>query len=85
MRNIAVTASYMHDGSISSLEQVIGGHYALRGRAAGQNYGVNPLRSGMVAGFEVSAREVADLVAFLKSLTDPAFLRNPAFADPWVP
>ena len=85
LRNIAVTAPYMHDGSISSLEQVIGGHYALGGRAAGQKYGVNPLRSGMVAGFEVSAREVADLVAFLKSLTDPAFLRNPAFADPWVP
>lgn len=85
LRNIAVTAPYMHDGSISSLEQVIGGHYALGGRAAGQKYGVNPLRSGMVAGFEVSAKEVADLVAFLKSLTDPDFLRNPAFADPWVP
>lgn len=84
LRNIAVTAPYMHDGSIATLEQVIGQHYALGGRAAGQKHGANPLRSGMVAGFEVSAKEVADLVAFLKSLTDPGFLRNPAFADPWV-
>lgn len=84
LRNIAVTAPYMHDGSIATLEQVIGQHYALGGRAAGQKHGANPLRSGMVAGFEVSAKEVADLVAFLKSLTDAGFLRNPAFADPWV-
>ncbi len=84
LRNIAITAPYMHDGSIASLEQVIRQHYALGGRAAGQKSGANPLRSGMVAGFEVSAREVADLVMFLKSLTDPTFLHNPAFADPWV-
>lgn len=84
LRNIAVTAPYMHDGSISTLEQVIRQHYALGGRAAGQKQGASPLRSGMVAGFEVSAKEVADLTAFLKSLSDPFFLRNPAFADPWL-
>ncbi len=83
LRNIAVTAPYMHDGSISTLEQVIRSHYAVAGRSAGQKQGPNPLRSGMVAGFPVSAGEVADLVAFLKSLTDTGFLQNPALGDPW--
>jgi cytochrome c peroxidase len=83
LRNIAVTAPYMHDGSISTLQQVIRLHYALGGRAAGQKQGANPLRSGMVVGFEVSAKEVVDLTAFLKSLTDAKFLQDPAFGDPW--
>ncbi|MGV3525992.1 MAG: MbnH family di-heme enzyme [Candidatus Sericytochromatia bacterium] len=77
LRNIAVTAPYMHDGSIPTLEAVID-HYAAGGRA-----GDNPFKSAFVKGFRLSDAERADLLAFLHSLTDDSFLNNPAHASPW--
>ncbi len=82
LRNVAVTAPYMHDGSIATLEQVIRSHYAHAGRA-GEKGTANPLRSELLVGFELSEREVKDLVAFLNALTDERFLNNPVFSDPW--
>jgi cytochrome c peroxidase len=89
LRNVAVTAPYMHDGSIATLDAVLD-HYAAGGRtiASGPNAGVgraNPLKSSFVAGFTLTAEERADLLAFLHSLTDEQFLRDPRFADPWQP
>jgi cytochrome c peroxidase len=43
----------------------------------------NPLRSEFIAGFEISEAEIADVVAFLESLTDETFLRNPGHSNPW--
>ena len=83
LRNVALTAPYMHDGSIPTLEQVIRAHYAQAGRASTSARGPNPLRSSLVEGFEVSEQEVADLVAFLHSLTDRSFVQNPRHSDPW--
>jgi cytochrome c peroxidase len=87
LRNVAVTAPYMHDGSIATLEEVIR-HYAAGGRtiADGPHAGaghVNPYKDALITGFEISDAEIADLIAFLESLTDEAFLADPAFADPW--
>jgi cytochrome c peroxidase len=88
LRNVAVTAPYMHDGSIATLGEVVD-HYAAGGRtvAEGPNAGVgrdSPRRSEFVNGFELTAGQRADLVAFLNSLTDETFLNDPAFADPWA-
>lgn len=77
LRNIAVTAPYMHDGSVATLGEVID-HYAQGGRAGG------PLVSAFVPGFVISDAERADLIAFLDSLTDEGFLTDPRFADPWA-
>ena len=74
LRNIAVTAPYMHDGSVPTLEAAVA-HYASGGRPS-------PFRSDRVKGFRVSARLTADLVEFLKSLTDDHFLNDPAFGPP---
>ena len=74
LRNISVTAPYMHDGSIATLEAVVM-HYASGGLKS-------PVRSNRVTGFHIVATQVADLVEFLKSLTDAEFLANPAFAPP---
>ncbi len=87
LRNIAVTAPYMHDGSIETLEEVID-HYAAGGRtiAAGPNAGVgrdNPNKDLGVDGFTLTAEEKADLIAFLESLTDEEFLIDPRFSNPW--
>ena len=88
LRNIAVTAPYMHDGSIATLDEVLD-HYARGGRliTEGEYAGdgaLNPNKSLFVNGFELTPERRADLLAFLESLTDEGFLTNPAFADPWV-
>lgn len=86
LRNIAVTAPYMHDGSVASLDEVID-HYAAGGRTlstgpyAGKGAD-SPYKSGFVKGFQLSPAERADLKAFLNSLTDESFLNNPAYAAP---
>jgi cytochrome c peroxidase len=41
------------------------------------------MRSELLVGFEVSDEEVDDLVAFLASLTDETFLKNPRHGNPW--
>ncbi|WP_189367949.1 methanobactin export MATE transporter MbnM [Tateyamaria omphalii] len=87
LRNVAMTAPYMHDGSIETLREVID-HYAAGGRtiAEGPFSGVgadHPNKSGLLIGFKATEQEVNDLIAFLESLTDERFLTNPAYADPW--
>ncbi len=89
LRNIAVTAPYMHDGSIATLEGVLD-HYAAGGRTipSGPSAGVghdNPNKDQLVGGFELTAQDRQDLIAFLQSLTDDAVLRDPRFANPWPP
>ena len=88
LRNIAVTAPYMHDGSIATLSEVLD-HYGAAGRtiAAGPHAGVgasSPFKSSLVVGFELTADERADVLAFLNAFTDREFLENPKFADPWA-
>jgi cytochrome c peroxidase len=88
LRNIAVTAPYMHDGSAATLADVIA-HYAAGGRtvAAGQYRGVghdNPHKSPVVRGFAISAEQREDLIAFLRSLTDEPLLHDPRYASPWA-
>jgi cytochrome c peroxidase len=88
LRNIAVTAPYMHDGSVATLDEVID-HYARGGRLIedGMHAGdgrLNPFKSEFVTGFELSESERADLVAFLHALTDEAVLTDPRFADPFA-
>ncbi len=87
LRNIAVTAPYMHDGSVATLSEALS-HYAAGGRtiASGPNAGdgsKNPYRSELIAGFDLSEGERADLLEFLTSLTDEDFLQDPRLADPW--
>jgi cytochrome c peroxidase len=88
LRNIAVTAPYMHDGSIADLNGVID-HYAAGGRtiSEGEFAGVgsdSPLKSPLVRGFVLSESERADLIAFLESLTDETLLTNPRFSNPFI-
>ena len=87
LRNVAVTAPYNHDGSVPTLEAVIR-NYAAGGRviASGEHAGdgrMNPLKDGVLVSFQITDAEVDDLVAFLESLTDDAFLTDPRFSNPW--
>jgi parallel beta-helix repeat protein len=67
LRNIALTAPYMHTGQFSTLEEVID-FYATGG---GAPYGIRP--DEKVRGFGLTVQQVDDLVAFLQALThEPA-------------
>jgi cytochrome c peroxidase len=70
LRNVEVTAPYMHDGSLATLEDVIN-HYA----SGGVNH---PNKSPLITGFQISQQDKSDLIAFLLTLTDHRFLNNPA-------
>mgnify|MGYP001795844332 CR=1 FL=1 len=81
LRNIQMTAPYMHDGSIATLEAAIE-HYAAGGRTIEDEpyAGVgsqNPLKSSFIKGFSLTETEKQDLIAFLQSLTDSTFLTTP--------
>lgn len=87
LRNIAVTAPYLHDGSVETLPELIdlyaaGGRNIVDGDLAGDGT-QHPNKSTFVVGFELSDAERADLLAFLEALTDEEFLTNPALSDPY--
>ena len=68
LRNIELTAPYMHDGSISTLEEVVR-HY----NSGGFDH-VN--KSEFVKPLNLNENEIMDLVAFLESLTEMASIIN---------
>ena len=79
LRNIEVTAPYMHDGRFSTLEEVVE-HY---------NSGIKTSNSldpalafTQTTGLMLDAQDKVDLVNFLKTLTDQTFLTNTEYADP---
>ena len=88
LRNIAVTAPYLHDGSVDKLEDLID-LYATGGRIIqdGPNAGdgtKHPNKSAFIVGFELSDADKKDLLAFLDALTDKTLLTNPAYSDPFA-
>lgn len=89
LRNIELTAPYMHDGSIATLDEVID-HYARGGRLIlppDPNAGDGALSpnntSGFINGFVISADERLDLIEFFKSLTDWKFVCRDDLSDPF--
>lgn len=83
LRNIAVTAPYMHDGSIKSIRDVLEKHYSKAGMAAQSQNGISPLRHELITGFYLEEQDIIDVTSFLKSLTDKSFINNPSHSDPW--
>ncbi len=77
LRNVAVTAPYMHDGSLTTLEEVID-HYAAGGKFD------HPNKSLILHPFRMTDGDRRDLVEFLKSLTDQELLHDPRWSDPWA-
>lgn len=83
LRNIALTAPYMHDGRFKNLEEVLD-HY---------NEHINPSRTLSVSlkdrsnnlngkNLGLTASEKSDIISFLKMLTDSTFITDPKFSDP---
>lgn len=77
LRNIAVTAPYMHDGGLTTLEEVVD-HYAAGGRFD------HPNKTHILRPFMMTDGDKRDLIEFLRSLTDEELLHDPRWSDPWA-
>ena len=71
LRNIELTAPYMHNGSMSSLEEVVSFYNNGGGTRSTKDSRVKPMN--------LSKEEEAELVAFLKTLTDWNFVQHENF------
>jgi cytochrome c peroxidase len=74
LRNVGVTGPYLHDGSLRTLREVVE-RYAAGGLG-------HPSTDPQIRTLELTKDEVDDLVAFLESLTDDAFLSDARFGPP---
>ena len=74
LRNVEVTAPYMHDGSRETLRDVMV-HYN-NGGTAEENERANDYLSGGIRPLELSEQQIDDLVAFMKALTSPQFAKT---------
>ncbi len=82
LRNIELTAPYMHDGRFATLEAVV--EFYSTGVVDNPNLSP-PLRApgGGVRPGNFTAQQKADLVNFMKSLTDTSLATNPKYSDPF--
>ena len=82
LRNIELTAPYMHDGRFATLEEVVE-HYDNGVRASPTlDIGLRGI-GGQPRRLNLSPSDKAALVAFLKALTDQTFIKDPRFSDPF--
>lgn len=74
LRNIDLTAPYMHDGSLKTLEEVV--QFYNNGGRLKESDSLPDLLSGGIRPLNLTKEQEADLVEFLKALTSPEFVRK---------
>lgn len=82
LRNVSLTAPYMHDGRYNTLEEVID-HY---NSGVQDNAEVDPIfrgSDGQIARLNLSTVEKNALIAFLGTLTDSEFISDPKYSNPF--
>lgn len=81
LRNVELTAPYMHDGRYKTLEEVV----EFYNSGVHLTPSVDPImtKPGKENGLELTQQEIQWLVAFLKTLTDTSFLNNPELSNPF--
>ncbi len=84
LRNVALTAPYMHDGRFATLEEVID-HYS-NGVASHPNLDerLRDPNTGSPLVLNITPDEKTALIAFMHTLTDHSFITDPKFSDPFV-
>jgi cytochrome c peroxidase len=81
LRNVALSAPYMHDGRFQTLEEVIE-HYNSGGHASPT---IDPNMKFTQGGLQLTAEKKQQLIAFLHTLTDEEFVTDERFTDPGAP
>jgi cytochrome c peroxidase len=82
LRNAEYTAPYMHDGRFETLREVLD-HYS-EGLVGDSPNLDTTLRQHYLNGRRLSDDDKNDIIAFIKSLSDPSFIDNPDFSDPFA-
>lgn len=86
LRNIMLTAPYMHDGRFATIEDVLIQHYLTGGQVSET---IDPLMeySPQIMpnnpGLNLTPQEIQDIIAFLHTLTDDELVNNPKLSNPW--
>ena len=80
LRNVAITAPYMHDGRFKTLEEVVDHYNLLKGSSTLDVRLQTQLNDG---GLKLSNADKNALVAFLKTLTDKELMTNPEYSNPF--
>lgn len=76
LRNVALSAPYMHNGAFATLEEVVD-FYA---RGGGSAFGVDVIPDEKVRGFTLTDQQTSDLIQFLYALTDEPADRSPSLS-----
>jgi len=77
LRNVALSAPYMHDGRLQTLEDVMAFY------KTGGNSGAPNRDPKIKPSLNLNDQDVADIIEFLKTLSDPKFTTNSAYVSPW--
>ncbi|MBI1183346.1 c-type cytochrome [bacterium] len=80
LRNVELTAPYMHDGRFATLEEVIDHYNTGLQASATLDMALEQTRE---TGLMLSEQDKSDLVAFLKTLTDHTLITNTAYSNPF--
>lgn len=76
LRNVALTAPYMHDGRFGSLNSVLNFY----SNGVQHSATLDPLlNQNGTLGIQLSQEEKEAIIAFLKTLTDEEYIKNPLF------
>ena len=79
LRNIELTAPYMHDGRFQTLEEVL----EFYGEHLKSAPNIDSNLGSRIPGVEFSQQQIEDLIAFMKTLTDDDFINDPQFSNPF--
>lgn len=80
LRNVEVSGPFMHDGRFATLEEVI----EFYNSGVKESPSLDPNMHAIKHGLGLSEEKKNDLIAFLKTLTDPVYLNNPEYASPFA-
>ena len=89
LRNVGLTAPYMHDGRFTTLEAVLD-HYANDQSSSKDSIFVSPSLdpllqvAGQKRGIRLSVTDKQAIIAFLKTLNDEQFINDKRFSDPGI-
>ena len=78
LRNLVFTAPYMHDGRFATLEEVV----EFYNSQAIRTFPADPFITKHPTGLNMTSQDKADLVVFLKTLSDSSFITNPDYMKP---
>ncbi len=82
LRNVTLTAPYMHDGRFKTLEDVVNHYNENIQPVPNLHWGLQDGQGGALK-LGLNAQDKADLIAFLQTLTDETFTTDERFANPF--